>query len=858
MQKKLWLNALSLFLISIVLLSRSWVVLAGEDTHADRSIPHSQTSIYPLGSPLTSAEPTSASDVPSSRAITPGSDLDFAAGEMNLARDVTLGQPGFSLRYLTDFGVRGEAFFEDTNHFVYPFGVGSDGSSVWVADTSANRALKFAADGTYLDQIGIAGDHLGAEGTTLEVVGDVAVDSVGNIWVADMAAHHVDKFDSSGNYIETLGEIWAPGSDNSHFEQPRSIAFDSNGFLYVSDTRNQRIQVFNSSLNYVTTLGETGVTGSDNTHFYNPNKISIDASDYLYVGDATNDRVQIFDVSSTPTIIYVTTLGESGVAGTDNSHFDGAMAAVSDASQIYVADFYNNRIQIFNKSTYGYVATIGSGAAGSANNEFNWPSDVALDSSGNLYVADQLNFRVQQFDNTLTYARTYGTTGVPYLTDQQHYFRPSGVAVASGGAVYISEEWGQRLVKVNSGGVPLWSVGEAGVEGEDNQHFTSPMDVDLDSSGQAYVADAGNHRIQIFSSGGAYVDTFGSGYGQGNDQFNYPSGVGIGPSDTVYVCDQNNHRIQVFNSSGSYIDTIGQTGVEGSDNGHFSYPRDVHVNSSGYVYVADNGNHRVQVFDPTRTYLFTIGVTGISGWDFEHLDSPTAVTVDSSGRIYVADQWGGRIQVFTGSGAYLTTIPYLEQAEGLAIDDSGDIYAAIYRDHVIEKYTPGVPDWGQININGFGMPYNDLIFPLLSSTIRYLWGHIITPPVPNSGKWNRDYGQPSMRVDSEMWIIRELMACSASMENSMRVHGMKSMGARFGAPIREVHGPGWFRRALGTLQIVKYFPSKLLVIYFTPVPGVPWQPRVLRSGAAVRATVANGRKSRRMVSVMPVTLGLLH
>lgn len=634
------------------------------------------------------------------------------------AAAIPLGQPGFSFRYVQTFGFTEEGYFEDTAHLYNPSGVATDGTSVWIADSYGNRALKFDSAGNFLRQIGKA-SFREATGTSLDYISDMAVDSSGSIWVVDSGAQHVIKYSSTGQRLSELGQRWNSGSDNSRFDNPKGIAFGSAGHIYVSDSNNHRVQIFDNSGNYLATLGVTGEPGSDNGHFREPRRIAI-YGNYLYVADAGNHRVQIFDITTPTGPSWVGTVGGSQGSGTSQFNYPEGVAV--DAYYIYVADSNNNRVQIFDRSTRAYAATIG-GSRGSSNNQFNYPIDVAVDASGNIYVADIWNNRVQQYNGGWAYQRTYGTTGVPYLTDGYHYNYPTGVAVAGDGSIYVIENRGKRLVKLNAAGVPQWTVGEPGISGTDNGHFRYPNGVALDKAGRVYVADTSNNRIQIFNGDGTYYATLGTGLGSGPYQFNTPYGVAVGQNGNIYVADRYNHRIQVYNADGAYIGTIGETGVSGSDNTHFNEPYDVAVDSAGNVYVADLSNHRVQRCTPGSSSwncATIVGETGVSGSDFGHLSNPIGVTVDAAGRIYVADGWGGRVQVFDNSGAYLTTIGgswgnrtgQMRQADGLAVDSDGNLYIAEYLNHRIQKFAPGVPGWKQVNINGFGDRTNGNIHTL--------------------------------------------------------------------------------------------------------------------------------------------------
>ena len=448
------------------------------------------------------------------------------------------------------FGETERAYFDDTAHLNYPYGLTTDGNTVWIADSLGLRAVKYGSDGTSVTQIGKTGFRYGT-GQSLEFVADVGVDSTGNIWLVDNNANHVLKFDATGKYLSMLGKSYNSGQGNDRFNGPHSIAFDSAGNIYVSDNWNNRIQVFKADGSYLATIGVTGVQGSDNAHFCNPQHIAV-VSNVLYVADACNHRVQLFNVANPLAANYLATIGVSGQSGSDSAHFNNPLGVAVDAGRIYVVDKDNHRVQVFDRATHAYQATISNGW-GQDNTHLRHPSDVAVDAAGNIYVADQLNARVQQFNSSLAYVRTYGTTGVPYLTDDLHYNRPSGLAVAPDGSIYVTEDRGQRLLKLAASGAPQWAVGLPGVvvDADTNDRLNYPRDVALAPSGLVYVADSGNNRVQIFNPDGSYYGTLGTGYGTGNYQFDGPTGLYITRDGMIYVADYHNHGYKSTAATGS-------------------------------------------------------------------------------------------------------------------------------------------------------------------------------------------------------------------------------------------------------------------------------------------------------------------
>lgn len=626
---------------------------------------------------------------------------------------VTLGEPGLSFRYVDTFGVTEQPYFADAQHLNRPNGLFVDDGNLYVVEEHGARILKYrTSDGFGLSSIGTAGVHYVAE-YAFSWPKDVSLDGSGNIWVVDN--HRVTQYDTSGNFLQVFPDWdnrpWDCDDDNQHFCSPRGIAFDTSGRMYVSDWQNQRVQVFDfvgGTPVYSTTIGVTGVPGSDDNHFDEPAQVVIDSSDRLYVADTANHRVQVCTYDPPWSCGTFHGTGSQGDGPDELSQPYGL--GIDGSDNIYIADGGNYRIK---KCDTGGTCTVPASG-------IEWPTDVTVDSAGNLYVSHWIDCTIRKYNSAGDFLGVFaGTSGLPYLTDNSHFNAPTGVAVDPTGNIYLSTYRGRRVLKLDATGTPQWAIGTPGVWGSDNAHFGSwwagAARVAVDSSGRVYVADTGNHRVQIYDSSGTYVTTLGA-YGSGNYQFDAPGGVAVDTNGNIYVADTYNHRVQIYDSSRVYQDTIG-AGVPGSDNAHFDRPYNVAVDGSGDVYVADSGNRRVQKCTLVGTAWACsrfAGVTGEWGYDFGHFSEPRDVAVDGEGRVYVVDAWNDRVQVFDRNGAYLTTIGgdwgadigQFRSAGGVDVDAEGNVYIADLENHRIQKFAEGVPGWFQMNINGFGKADN--------------------------------------------------------------------------------------------------------------------------------------------------------
>jgi DNA-binding beta-propeller fold protein YncE len=308
----------------------------------------------------------------------------------------------------------------------------------------------------------------------------IAVDSLGNVYVADRAT--VLKYDNNGKFITAWG---SPGTSNGQFHDPypEGIALDSRqANVYVTDTGNNRIQKFDSNGKFIT---EWGSKGSNNTQFNDPSGIAVDSLGNVYVADSANNRVQKFDSNGK----FIT-----------EWRYDSIVGIAVDSGSIYVTDwdrpiqkFDNNGKFITDFDTSHISRHILKG--------------IAVDSIGNVYVSaaspdsDMYDSMVQKFDSNGKFITKWGSTG----TGDGQFMNLESIAIDSIGNVYtIDHQKDNRVQKFDSNGKFITKWGSTGTG--DGQ-FMYTTGISLDKSDNVYVVDQRNDRIEIFAQSPTKRDT---------------------------------------------------------------------------------------------------------------------------------------------------------------------------------------------------------------------------------------------------------------------------------------------------------------------------------------------------------------
>ena len=581
------------------------------------------------------------------------------------------------------------------------------GNANYIAAADVTGTIKSSGMG---DIITVAGGGIGDNGAaTAALVSNtrgVAVDSLGNLYIADGQRNRIRKVDFTTGKINTVAGNGTNGfsGDNvlateASLSGPADVAVDSAGNIFIVDTNNRRIRKVSAATGIITTVAGNGgyAYGSDIgdggpailASFHHPSGIALDAAGNLYISEPYSRIIRKIDSA---TGIITTVAGSSnysvpfcdGCPATSSALNKPGNVAFDSAGNMYIAETYGHRIRKVD-STTRVITTVagngtqgfsGDGAAATAAN-LNAPQGVAVDSAGNLYIADSNNNRIRKVD----------TNGV--ITTLATLYFPIDVAVDNAGNLYVTEQMGYTLKKFNT------TTGAATVvagNGTDSYFgdggpaslasFNYPAGMTIDSSGNYYVADTSNQRIRKVSAETGTITTIagngtitetgfplGDGGAATSATLNNPNGLTTDSAGNVYIADTGNNRIRKISSAG-VISTIAGTGSAGysGDGGAATLamlrsPRSVAVDGAGNIFIADSSNHRIMKVNGATGIITTLAGDGYYGYFGDggvatraEFNGPVGVVLDGAGNIYIADRNNHRIRKVTAATGIISTV----------------------------------------------------------------------------------------------------------------------------------------------------------------------------------------------------------
>ncbi|NOT60986.1 MAG: hypothetical protein HOP19_12275, partial [Acidobacteria bacterium] len=310
----------------------------------------------------------------------------------------------------------------------------------------------------------------------------VAVDARGNVYVAD-ATHRVRRITPNGQIVPFAGNgIVGNGGDNglavdANLNQPRGLAVDSAGNVYLADTLNNRVRKVTVAANgdgRITTIAGTGIDGNRGdgglavqAELSSPTGVALDSQGNVYIADTNNQRVRKVTVSDGK-ISTVAGNGEIGFSGdggpaTQAQLFAPVGVALDAQGNLYFIDQGNQRLRRVAAGTNTITTIAGTGnatfngddrAASSA--ALNEPRLLAVDAAGDVYIADQGNQRIRKVSlasgmiTTVAGSGAQGFGGDNSAPSSAVLSVPQGVAVDAQGNIFIADTGNHRVRKVQA------------------------------------------------------------------------------------------------------------------------------------------------------------------------------------------------------------------------------------------------------------------------------------------------------------------------------------------------------------------------------------------------------------------------
>jgi sugar lactone lactonase YvrE len=669
--------------------------------------------------------------------------------------------------------------------------------NLFLSDLGNNRIRKVDVRGAITTVAGdgspgYQGDGGPATNASLRNPDCVAVDASGNLFIADTGNVRVRKVDTNGIITTVAGDgmsgfsgDYGPAA-NASLNNPAGVAVDALGDLFIADEGNGRVRKVDANGIITTVAGDypfgpagVGDGGPATNANVSPAAVAVDARGNLYIADLGN-RIRKVDAKGVITTVaggaYSDPFtggpffsGDGGAATNANLYFPSGVA-VDASGALFIADSYNQRVR--KVGTNGIITTfagggsIGDGRAATGA-ELTIPGGVAVDSAGDLFVVDQGNSRVREVtvDGIITTVAgngPYGSLGDGGLATNAE-IKPSAVAVDALGDLFITDSGSIR--KVDGAGMISRFAGNgsaiySGDGGAATNAGVDPAGAAVDAEGNLFIPDWGNHRIRRVNAKGIISTVAGNGTsgftGDGgaatNASLSHPVGVAVDRLGDLFIADSGNNRIRKVDAKGIISTAAGNGeafsfGDGGASTNAGLIADAVAVDPFGNIFILDQERGQVREVD-SRGLISTVAGNGDFGFSGDGgaatnaaLNFPQAVAVDALGNLFIADANNQRVREVALAGS--ATL-YLENISTATAGNYDVIVTNLYGSatSAVASVTVALPTLGaSLGAGGLALRFNGapglkcLLEETSSLNPPVVWFPVATNAADGSGLW---------------------------------------------------------------------------------------------------------------------------
>ena len=588
---------------------------------------------------------------------------------------------------------------------------------------------------------GFSGDGGLATSAALNSPRGIALDKFGNIFVADDLNHRIRKITVRTGIITTVAGdgTWRSREDDvaatsSALNSPTDVAVDTSGNIYIADTGFNSVRKVTASTGIITTLGGNGNAygapalprlgaAATASSFFSPVGVAVDTSGNVFFTDSYFNS--IYKITESTGLLTL-------VAGTNNWHYgyDGndvlatttllhepAYITLDGVGNIFFSDSFNHLIRQISAST-GIISTVAgivTSSCGYSKNDGNYafvpiclPRGIAVDTAGSVYFCEgSLVRKVTYSVVTPSSAVILAPSATPVSTRTVYPTTP----IASASPGIITTVAGNRTVYYNpavDGSIATAST------------LDTTISVVVDAAGNLFISTDGDKILKVTASTGILTVVAGTGFkgfsGDGglatSAALNSPRGIALDKFGNIFVADQSNERIRKITVSTGIITTVAgdeSLNYPGEDNiaatsSKLSNPMDVAVDTYSNIYIADYGHNRVRKVTASTGIITTYGDEywiSVLSTPF----APTGVTVDTAGNVFTSDAFN-KIYKITASTGLLSVVAgqakwnygyngdgipasaaTLNEPRDITVDALGNIFFVDSENHRIRKIT---------------------------------------------------------------------------------------------------------------------------------------------------------------------------